>query len=362
MSSFLLTALVPALAIFCAAFPPKANAALPRPSVDATATQTPQTLVLAGGCFWGVQAVFQHVKGVSSAVSGYAGGTKETAVYDSVSNGTTKHAEAVEVTYDPSIVTMGQLLQVYFSVAHNPTELNRQGPDTGTQYRSAIFFGNDEQKNVAAAYIAQLDKANIFDAKIVTTLEPLEAFYVAEDHHQNFAKLHPDNRYIVAHDAPKIVALKKDYPAMYQDDSAPKLDKLTDIQRYVTQENGTEPPFKNEFWDNHQDGIYVDVVSGEALFSSRDKFDSGTGWPSFTKPIAEGHIKSVDDKALFMARTEVRSQKANSHLGHVFTDGPKDKGGLRYCINSASLRFVPKDQMDKEGYGALLSLFDKKVE
>lgn len=172
-------------------------------------------LVVAGGCFWGIEAVFLHVKGVKNAVSGYAGGTKDTATYGQVSEGNTGHAEAVEVTYDPSQVTMGKLLQVFFSVAHNPTELNRQGPDNGTQYRSAIFFATSEQKQIAADYIAQLDKAGVFDKPVATALEPLEVFYKAEPHHQNYVSFHPDSLYVMIHDAPKLVALEDTFPDIY---------------------------------------------------------------------------------------------------------------------------------------------------
>jgi peptide-methionine (S)-S-oxide reductase len=191
---------------------------IPPPSLDQT---TPagglQTVVLAGGCFWGVQAVFQHTKGVTNAVSGYAGGPKEAAHYEMVGTGRTGHAESVQVTFDPQQISYGKILQIYFSVAHNPTELNYQGPDEGTQYRSAIFYANDEQKRVAEAYIAQLDKAKAFPGAIVTKLEPLSGFYPAEDYHQDFAVLHPSYPYIVFNDAPKVENLKRLFAADYRD-------------------------------------------------------------------------------------------------------------------------------------------------
>ena len=191
---------------------------IPAPAVDATASAAgPQTIVLAGGCFWGVQAVFQHTKGVTAAVSGYAGGEKQTAHYEMVGSGRTGHAESVSVTFDPQQISYGKILQIYFSVAHNPTELNRQGPDTGTQYRSAVFFANDEQKRVAGAYIAELDKAHAFPRPIVTQLEPLHGFYPAEDYHQDFAVLHPSYPYIVYNDAPKVENLKRLFTAEYRD-------------------------------------------------------------------------------------------------------------------------------------------------
>ena len=192
---------------------------VPAPAVDLPLSQSKgtQTLVLAGGCFWGVDAVFKHVKGVTSVTSGYAGGDKQTADYETVSSGRTGHAESVDVVYDPSQVTMGQLLRVFFSVAHNPTELNRQGPDHGTQYRSAIFYKGDEQKRVADAYIAQLNAAKVYPASIVTQVAPLVAFYPAEGYHQNYLALHPNQPYIVVNDKPKVEALKTMFPAIWKD-------------------------------------------------------------------------------------------------------------------------------------------------
>ena len=194
-----------------------AATAVPNPAVDAplAASQSEQTAVIAGGCFWGIQAVFQHVKGVTSATSGYAGGSAKTAQYEVVSTGETGHAESVKVAYDPSKITYGQLLRVFFSVAHDPTQLNRQGPDTGTQYRSVIFYGNDEQKRIAEAYIAQLNQAKVFPRPIVTQVVPLQGFYAAEAYHQDYATRHPDNPYIVYNDAPKVVHLRQEFPQLY---------------------------------------------------------------------------------------------------------------------------------------------------
>jgi peptide-methionine (S)-S-oxide reductase len=193
------------------------NAAVPAPAVDEAkaSSHTKETVVLAGGCFWGIQAVFQHVKGVISATSGYAGGTVKNPDYETVSSGQTGHAESVQIVFDPSQVTYGELLRIFFSVAHDPTELNRQGPDEGTQYRSIIFYSNDEQKKIAEAYIAQLDQAKIYGHKIVTEVMPFTAFYPAEGYHQNYATLHPDNPYIVYNDAPKVANLRREFPDMY---------------------------------------------------------------------------------------------------------------------------------------------------
>jgi len=195
----------------------RANNILPNPAVDAPLTQTggSQEAVLAGGCFWGIQAVFQHVKGVKSAISGYAGGAADKAEYELVSTGETGHAESVKITYDPSLVTYGQLLRVFFSVAHDPTQLNKQGPDVGTQYRSAIFYGSEEQKRIAEAYIAQLAKAGIFAHPIVTQVAPLKAFYPAEAYHQDYAARHPNDPYIAYNDAPKVAQLRQQFPDLY---------------------------------------------------------------------------------------------------------------------------------------------------
>jgi peptide-methionine (S)-S-oxide reductase len=194
-----------------------ARAAIPAPQVDATLSSTKgeQTAVVAGGCFWGIQAVFQHVKGVKRALSGYSGGAGNTAEYEAVGTGETGHAESVKISYDPSQVTYGELLRVFFSVAHDPTELNRQGPDTGTQYRSVVFYGNDEQRRIAEAYIAQLNKAKAFSGPIVTQVVPLKGFYPAEAYHQDYATRHPSDPYIVYNDAPKVVHLHELLPTLY---------------------------------------------------------------------------------------------------------------------------------------------------
>ena len=214
----LIAFLIPVIGLFASSAQAAERAfVIPAPTLDETANADKQTVVLAGGCFWGVQAVFQHTKGVTSAVSGYAGGDKSTAHYETVGTGRTGHAESVSVTFDPHQISLGKILQIYFSVAHNPTELNRQGPDIGTQYRSAIFYADDEQKKVAAAYVAQLDKAKVFPGPIVTQLEPLRGFYAAEDYHQDFAVLHPSYPYIVFNDLPKVDHLKRMFTADYRE-------------------------------------------------------------------------------------------------------------------------------------------------
>lgn len=344
---------VSAMAMFCFASPVKA-ATLPEPSaMFENPEKDHATLVLAGGCFWCTEAVFQSITGVEQVISGYAGGSKDDATYQQVSSGKTQHAEAIQITYDPKIVTLGKLLQIFFSVAHDPTQKDGQGNDIGTQYRSAIFVKNEAERSYINRYIDELTEAHVFQAPIVTKIEELTAFYKAEDYHQDYARQNPDNPYIEGVALPKIEKLKKSYPDVM------KGAQLNEMQRYVTQQNGTEPAFRNEYWDNHADGIYVDILSGEPLFSSTDKFDSGTGWPSFVRPIEKGNIAEKRDTSHGMTRVEVRSVKGNAHLGHLFEDGPKDKGGLRYCINSASLRFIPKEDLGALGYGEFVDLFAK---
>src|SRR6185312_5932714 len=246
----------------------------------------------------------------------------------------------------------------------------------GSQYRSAIWYVNDQQKTVALSYIAQLTKAKVWSQPIVTQVSSLGAFYPAESYHQDYATLHPNQPYIAYNDAPKIAVLKRQLPALYRETPVLVRDaakentmreyttptdaelrkKLTSMQYQVTQHEGTEPPFHNEYWNNHEAGIYVEVVTGEPLFSSLDKYDSGTGWPSFTKPLEPANVTTKTDRQFGMVRTEVRSAHANSHLGHVFDDGPRPTG-QRYCMNSASMRFIPVAKLAAEGYGQYLKLF-----
>jgi len=325
----------------------------------------------AGGCFWCTESDFEKVPGVIKVTSGYTGGQVENPTYKQVCSGKTGHFEAVQVYYDPSLVRYEKLLEIFWTHV-DPTDIGGQFADRGPQYRSAIFYHDEDQKRLAEQSKAALDAAGIFDKPIVTEIKASARFFDAEDYHQDYYKTCSIQYTMYRSGSGRDGFLKaiwgdgtKKMPPVSKSDKANKPDKealkktLSSMQYNVTQQCGTEPPFMNEFWNNHREGIYVDVVSGEPLFSSADKFDSGTGWPSFTKPIELDNIVEKEDRSLLSTRTEVRSKGGDSHLGHVFLDGPKPTG-LRYCINSASLRFIPKEDLEKEGYGEYLKLFERK--
>ncbi|MFM1581064.1 bifunctional peptide-methionine (S)-S-oxide reductase MsrA/peptide-methionine (R)-S-oxide reductase MsrB [Helcococcus bovis] len=307
-----------------------------------------KTIYLAGGCFWGLEAYMEKVYGVANAVSGYANGKTENPTYEDISYKKTGHAETVKVDYDPERISLEKILDYYLLVV-DPTSLNKQGNDRGTQYRSGVYFTDDNEKKVIEERLKKEQEK--YKDKIVVEVGKLENFYKAEEYHQDYLKKNPKGYcHIDISKANEVIIDKSKYPKPSDEDLKKK---LTDIQYKVTQKNDTEHAFSNEYWDNKEKGIYVDVATGEPLFSSNDKFDSGCGWPSFSKPISKEVVTYHKDLSYNMERTEVRSRAGDSHLGHVFEDGPKELGGLRFCINSASIRFVPLQDMEKEGYGYL---------
>ena len=311
-------------------------------------------IYLAGGCFWGMEKYIASVRGVVSTAVGYANGKTENPTYEQVCHNGTGHAETVKVVYDPLIVSTDFLLELYYS-AIDPTSVNRQGGDAGTQYRTGIYYIDEADFEIIKQSILKLQKR--FEKPIAIEVKTLENFYLAEDYHQKYLDKNPGGYCHIKPEKFEKAAKAVVNPANYAAPDTETLQKnLNEMQFAVTQQSATEPPFHNEFYDQYRPGIYVDITSGEPLFSSSDKFESGCGWPAFSKPIDLGVVREKSDNTLGRERTEVRSRVGDAHLGHVFTDGPKEKGGLRYCINSASLRFVPKENMEKEGYGYLIEL------
>lgn len=308
----------------------------------------------AGGCFWCMVRPFEEMAGVIRVLTGYTGGSTTDPTYDEVCSKQTGHYEAVQMTFDPSLVSYQQLLNIFWRQI-DPTNPNGQFNDLGQQYRTAIFYHNPDQFELAEKSKLELEKSKRFKRPIATRILPAERFYPAEDYHQDYYKKFPLRYGAYRQGSGRDAFLSRHW----REDEAQELlkTKLTAIQYEVTQKKGTEPPFQNEYWDNSREGIYVDLITGEPLFSSRDKFDSGCGWPSFAKPVSPQAVWEKPDFSHSLNRTEVLGGKSAAHLGHVFSDGPLPTG-LRYCINSAALRFIPKESLTEEGYGNYLSLFE----
>lgn len=301
-------------------------------------------IYLAGGCFWGVEAYMERIDGIVQAVSGYANGRTESPSYQDVIKGS-GHAETVHVRYDRKRIKLSTILEYFYRII-DPTSVNRQGNDRGVQYRTGIYYTDQRDLEEILPSIEALSKQ--YDKPLAIEVKPLENFYLAEEYHQDYLKKNPHGYCHVDLNLAKEPVVD---PTQYRKPDDKELKKTLSRSAYhITQKAGTEPAFNHVYWDFFQPGIYVDITTGEPLFSSRDKYRSSCGWPSFTRPISKDVISYHEDTSYNMKRTEVRSRIGNAHLGHVFDDGPADKGGLRYCINGAALRFIPLERMQDEGY------------
>lgn len=305
-------------------------------------------IYFAGGCFWGVEEYFSRIPGVYDAVSGYANGNTEQPTYEEVCSDNTGFAETVRVRYDPAVVSLRILTGQYFKII-DPVSVNGQGNDRGTQYRTGIFY--TEEKDCASIRPVMAEIQKDYSGPLAVELAPLQNFYPAEDYHQDYLQKNPGGYCHIDFSSLEDLTVRANGTVGIRIPEKELREELTPLQYEVTRNAATERPFTGEYWDSKEPGLYVDIVTGEPLFTSADKFDSGCGWPSFTKPIEPEAVTQQEDNSHGMNRVEVRSHDGDSHLGHVFEDGPRESGGLRYCINSASLRFIPLSRMEEEGYG-----------
>lgn len=325
-------------------------------SSPVSSTTSPmKDIYFAGGCFWGTEHFFKQVRGVISTEVGYANGHTSNPSYEEVCSHTTGFAETVHVTYAPDQVSLDKLLELYF-LTIDPTSLNRQGGDIGDQYRTGIYYTDSTDLSTIRAALKGLQSKH--SKPVVIEVEPLDSFYSAESYHQDYLEKNPSG---YCHINPALFRYAREANAYVKPSDDELRKKLTPMQYAVTQRASTEPAFSNDYWDEKREGIYVDVTTGEPLFISTDKFDSGCGWPSFSRPIDSTLISEHQDNSHGMRRIEVRSKSGNAHLGHVFEDGPQERGGLRYCINSAALRFIPREEMRQAGYAKYLHLLDKSA-
>ncbi|WP_368651915.1 peptide-methionine (R)-S-oxide reductase MsrB [Ornithinibacillus sp. 4-3] len=317
-------------------------------------TVNKELATFAGGCFWCMVEPFDQRPGIYEVISGYTGGTTENPTYEEVCTNTTGHREAVQIAFDPEIMPYKKLVETFWQQI-DPTDAGGQFHDRGESYQTAIFYHTEEQRLIAEQSKQELAASGKFNKPIVTPILPAVTFYPAEDAHQNYYKKQSFHYNLYKKGSGRADFIQENWKKPKNIQALKE--KLTPMQYEVTQKNGTEPPFQNEYWNHFQEGIYVDIVSGEVLFSSKDKFDAHCGWPSFTKPIDGHQIVEETDRSHGMFRTEVRSKEGDSHLGHVFPDGPTEHGGLRYCINSAAIRFIPIEKMEEKGYAEYLYLF-----